>query len=439
MLSDCTPLSVSTPQDAVRDVEAIDQIGAAPILLQVLCESTGMGCALIACLVENGWMACAVEDRIQLGLRRGNRFEIETQEGGDPRAGTTPIVSSQPDGHRYLQIPGESKPTTIARYLWVPIILSDGRYFGNLCVMDPRPGGVAQSWVGPMLQRFAQIIAQELGIEQSHKREHVALLDERAAGELREQFIAILGHDLRNPLQAMAAIGELLERRLVDPALVSMATRLRTNARRMFALIDDVLDFARGRLGGGIDVQLQQSENLDSALLAVVREMQDGQPGRIINADVQVKRTMFCDVGRIQQVVSNLLGNALTHGAEHSPVRFTATADDAFLILEVWNDGEAIPAASIGKIFSPFWRHTVAKDRAGLGLGLHICAQIVRAHRGQITVSSDPISGTKFTARLPLGIVPYNVVPGVGAAALVEGSTSNSTDAIDLRRGSSAT
>jgi signal transduction histidine kinase len=425
MLSDCTPLAVSSLEDAVRDVEAVGHMGAAPILLQVLCESTGMGCALIACVAENGWMACAVEDRIQLGLRRGDRFEIE-QEDGDPR------------GHCYLQMSGEPQPTVIARHLWVPIILSDGRYFGNLCVIDPRAGDVAQAWVGSMLQRFAQIIAQELGIEQSNKREHVALLDERAAGELREQFIAILGHDLRNPLQAMASIGELLERRLVDPALVNMATRLRTNARRMFALIDDVLDFARGRLGGGIDVQLQQIENLDIALLAVVREMQDGQPGRAISADVQVKRPVFCDVGRIQQVVSNLLGNALVHGAEHSPVRFTATADDAYLILEVWNDGDAIPAASIGKIFSPFWRHTVAKERGGLGLGLHICAQIVRAHRGQISVSSDPISGTKFTARLPLGIVPYNVVTGVGTAALVEGATSVSTGAIDLKRGSSA-
>jgi hypothetical protein len=94
----------------------------------------------------------------------------------------------------------------------------------------------------------------------------------------------------------------------------------------------------------------------------------------------------------------------------------------------------------MGKIFSPFWRHTVSRDRKGLGLGLHICAQIVRAHHGQIAVSSDRSSGTKFTARLPVGIVPYNVATAIGTPGFIEASILSSTDDIDidLKRGSSA-
>jgi signal transduction histidine kinase len=369
------------------DIVTLGTLGAIPILLQVLCDSTGMGFAVLACATGSGWTAGAVEDRIGLGVRCGDEFNIEAA----PK-------------HCFVLRHGAEQQTPLARYLWVPILLAEGRYLGNLCVVDPRPANPTPPWILSMLQSFARLIAQEFDGAKNRARDQTALLDERSAGELREQFIAILGHDLRNPLQAIVAIGELLEIRLDDPALNRVASRIRTNARRMFSLIDDVLDFARGRLGGGIDLQLEHVDDVEGALLSVVQELQDAKPDRTVTHSIDVKHSIHCDVGRLQQVVSNLLANALCHGAAKTPVRFTAEADDAYLTLEVWNDGEPIPPTSLGKIFSPFWRHTVSKDRGGLGLGLHICAQIVRAHGGQITVVSERSSGTKFTARVPLGI-----------------------------------
>ena len=100
---------------------------------------------------------------------------------------------------------------------------------------------------------------------------------------------------------------------------------------------------------------------------------------------------------------SNLLANALTHGRPHSPVKISAKAHQDDLVLEVWNAGEPIPEESLGKIFEPFWRHSVSASRNGLGLGLHICSQIVRAHEGRISVTSSRENGTRFTALLPLG------------------------------------
>jgi len=87
-------------------------------------------------------------------------------------------------------------------------------------------------------------------------------------------------------------------------------------------------------------------------------------------------------------------------------VKFTAYSDDEDLILQVWNAGDPIPPESINKIFEPFWRHSVSGSRNGLGLGLHICSQIVRAHEGHISVTSTAAHGTLFTARLPLGTLP---------------------------------
>ena len=239
-----------------------------------------------------------------------------------------------------------------------------------------------------MFTRFAALIALALDNQITRERDQIALRDERAASELREQFIAILGHDLRNPLQAVYATGQLMEKKLTDPVMRGMAARIKTNVKRMSSLIDDVLDFARGRLGGGMGINIAEVENIDADLQAVVKEFQDAQPDRQIVADVRVHRTVPCDVRRVQQVASNLIGNALTHGASGSPVTFKAAVAGEELVLEVWNQGTPIPPDSIPKIFDPFWRHSTAGSRQGLGLGLYICRQIVRAHGGTLAVTS---------------------------------------------------
>jgi signal transduction histidine kinase len=280
------------------------------------------------------------------------------------------------------------------------------RYVGNLCALDPRPINAAGPHILSMFNRFAALIAAELEHQLQREQEHSALLDARAASELREQFIAILGHDLRNPLQAAYASSDMLQRKLTDPDLLVFASRIKTNVNRMSALIDDVLDFARGRLGGGIGVELTEVQNINTGLTTVVQELQDAQPECKIISSISVGRSVRCDLGRLQQVASNLLANALTHGRPHTPVKFTAHADDKDLILQVWNAGDPIPSESINKIFEPFWRHSASGSRNGLGLGLHICSQIVRAHEGQISVTSTAAHGTLFTARLPLGTLP---------------------------------
>jgi signal transduction histidine kinase len=285
-----------------------------------------------------------------------------------------------------------------------PIILSNGRQFGCLCALDTQRVELRDPRLMSMFAEFAGLIASQLEQHLTREAEETALLDERAAGELREQFIAILGHDLRNPLQAIYAGSDLLHRQLGNSAHAQMAARIKTNARRMSALIDDVLDFARGRLGGGIGLELTEVDNINTGLATVIQELRDAQPDRGILAEVNVDRAVRCDLGRLQQVASNLLGNAFTHGSPDSPIKITASNDENDLVLEVWNAGDPISTQSLSKIFEPFWRHSVSASRNGLGLGLHICAQIVRAHEGEISVSSTRENGTKFTVRLPLGL-----------------------------------
>jgi signal transduction histidine kinase len=402
-------------QDILEAVAAIGRIDVVPTLLKVVCEITGMRFAVVARITDKTWIACAVKDDIHFGLEPGAQFPVDAASCLEALTSRHPLVIEHASIDPLYCRPLAPALHPIESCISAPIILANGRYFGNLSALDPSPAKIGEPRTVSMFEQFAALIAAQLDNQRLRDQEHRALLDERAAGRLREQFIAILGHDLRNPLHAVHAGSDMLERNLTDPALLTIASRLKSNARRMSGLIDDVLDFARGRLGGGIAVELTEIEDLNAGLLTVVQELQDGQPDRQIIADIGVSCPVRCDLGRLQQIASNLLANALTHGLPQSPVKISAKADAHDFVLEVWNAGEPIPAESLDKIFEPFWRHSVSASRNGLGLGLHICSEIVRAHQGRICVTSTRESGTQFTARLPLGIAEKSN-PGLGPA-----------------------
>jgi len=389
-------------EEISRAIESVSRLDAVPALLQVLCDVTGMGFAAVARVTEETWTACAVDDRIQFGLGPGGQLDVNTTLCIESRARREPIAIDQASTDPQYRNHHTPKLYQIESYVSVPIVFPDGHYFGNLCAIHPEPASVANPRIIGMFEGFARLIGAQLHGELKRQRELSTLRDERASGELRDQFIAILGHDLRNPLQAIFATSELLERRLTDTVHVNMAARIRASARRMSALIDDVLDFARARLGGGIGVEIQPVADIESALSNVVTELQDGKPDRRIQLDIAIDSPVECDVGRTQQVLSNLIGNALTHGSPDSPVKVHVATTESALVMRVWNEGLPIPAENMAKIFEPFWRQSSETGRGGLGLGLHICSQIVRAHGGQLTVTSSAAQGTEFTVRLPL-------------------------------------
>jgi sigma-B regulation protein RsbU (phosphoserine phosphatase) len=228
------------------------------------------------------------------------------------------------------------------------------------------------------------------------------LATERETAELREQFIAVLGHDLRNPLAAISAGARILQRSgvLQDHKQLRVLDMINTTVTRMSDLIDNILDFARGRLGGGITLN-RNAMPLEPVLEQVVDELRTASPRRIIETSFEIAEPVNCDRVRIGQLVSNLIGNALTHGAPDQPVRVRAKTEGCELILSVANGGEPIPAAAMEKLFEPFFRGDVRDSRQGLGLGLHIASQIAQAHGGRIDVTSTP-DETRFIFKMPL-------------------------------------
>jgi signal transduction histidine kinase len=395
-------IALDSAEDIARDIAAVGKLQAVPTLLEVLCESTGMRFAAVARVSEDTWTACAVKDDINFGLIPGGQLDLESTLCIESRRSKAPIVIEQASTDPRYCNHHTPKLYKIESYVSVPIILPNGRYFGNLCAIDPAPAQVADPKVLSMFTRFAALIAMQLDSEMARQADQSALRGAHAANELREQFIAILGHDLRNPLQAVYSAGVLLEKKITDPALKSVAARIRVSVKRMSSLINDVLDFARARLGEGMGVRVAEVEDIDAGLNAVVREFQDGQPDRQILSNISVTRKVRCDLGRVQQVASNLIGNALKHGAPAGPVKVSAQAVESDLVINVWNAGDPIAPENLDKICEPFWRPSSTGNREGLGLGLYICSQIVRAHGGTLSVTSSQEGGTSFTARLPL-------------------------------------
>jgi len=175
---------------------------------------------------------------------------------------------------------------------------------------------------------------------------------------------------------------------------------MQKSVARMSALIDNVPDFARGRLGSGIALK-RSPQSLEPVLNQVIAELRAGSPGRKIETTFDLTRAVDCDGGRIAQLFSNLLGNAVTHGAAERPIRVRATTQDGKLELSIANAGEPIPSEAMERLFQPFR----SAGRAGLsarpGLGAIHRLRNRACPRGRIDVTSSPAE-TRFTFRMPL-------------------------------------
>ena len=225
--------------------------------------------------------------------------------------------------------------------------------------------------------------------------------EERRASELREQFMAVLGHDLRNPLGAITAGLMLLQRTPLDDRATRLAEMMGKSASRMGALIEDIMDLARCRLGGGLALNRDAAEPLGPVLKGVIAELTIVSPDRVEIDDLSLDEPVNCDRGRIAQLFSNLLGNALTHGSEDRPIRVRAISGVDDFELSVTNGGEPISPGDLPRLFQPFYRGAVRPSREGLGLGLYIAHEIATAHGGTLEVASTQ-EETRFTFRMPM-------------------------------------
>lgn len=237
----------------------------------------------------------------------------------------------------------------------------------------------------------------------------------------QERFIGVLGHDLGNPLAAVRlSSAALLARDSLTPDVRRVVERIDGSAGRMARLVRQLLDFTRARMAGGIPLRPREV-SLEEVCRRIIGELEPVHPQRGIHLEVQGESRGVWDEERLGQVLSNLLGNALQHSPEGSPVRVRLAATDAhFQRVEVHNGGAPIPDALRPRLFAPFHRAPPEPGQPkvqhqGLGLGLYIVSQIVTAHGGWVDVASSVDSGTCFSVTLPRVARPPACLPGRGA------------------------
>jgi signal transduction histidine kinase len=236
---------------------------------------------------------------------------------------------------------------------------------------------------------------QDIGSELS------ARADRARMERFRETFLGVVGHDLRFPLGVIALTASTLVRDEPDEARRRALERIVRSTGRMERMIAQLLDLTRLRVGQGIEVTPAPAD-LGALAAAVVEQARAAAPGVELCLEVSGDCTLDGDADRLEQVLDNLVGNAVQHGAQTAPVQVRVNGTDPErLRLEVRNGG-TVPADALGALFEPFRARGGSRSaRAGLGLGLYISRQLVEAHGGALEVRSAAAEGTCFTVLLP--------------------------------------
>ncbi|MDU8502121.1 GAF domain-containing sensor histidine kinase [Pseudomonas syringae] len=389
------------PSDFSHDISTVAKIEAVPLILNMVKHITGMRFAAVARVTDTKWVACAVDDSINFGLIPGGELKLETTICHEIRQHRQPVIFEHASEHPVYSTHHTPATYGLESYVSIPIIRSNGDFFGTLCAIDQVPAQFDEEGVSKTLTLFAQLISAQLDVQADLEAKAIELANATETGVIRDQFIAVLGHDLRSPLSAIRMSADMLEAKLPIGREQKLATAIRQSSQRMSNLIEDVLDFSRGKLGGGIPVKRRLVDNLGDVFIAVINEITASHPHVKITQNVNISPGVFCDAGRMGQLLSNLLGNAVTHGSHGHPIEVLASTQENHIVLSVQNQGPEIPDTLLPLLFQPFTRSAGGGRGEGLGLGLYIASQIVTGHNGTLSVTSTPEAGTQFVARFP--------------------------------------
>jgi signal transduction histidine kinase len=326
----------------------------------------------------------------------GRRAELAADLGADPE-----LAAARDRPGRAAEI---VRRLGVGSFVCVPL-LARGRTLGALSLVRDAPDRCFRPADLPFAEELGARCALALDNARLFREAEEArrLAEESAqakedAARFGEQLLGMVSHDLRSPLAAIAASTQLALRRAGDDeALVRALRRTLSAAGRMGRMIDDLLDFTRARLGGGIPLSRRETD-LGKIARYAVEEAQAANPEHPLVHRLHYQKGLY-DPDRMSQVVQNLIANALEHGAARAPVVVETRLEGERVVLEVSNQGAAIPEEALPGIFEPFRGGAQGKSRH-LGLGLFIVREIVRAHGGDVSARSGP-EGTTFTVRVP--------------------------------------
>ncbi|WP_386168245.1 ATP-binding protein [Sulfitobacter pontiacus] len=386
--------------DFQSDIEMLAASETVGTLLETVMLATDMRFAAVARVTTDRWVACRTVDEVNFGLSEGDEIGIDQTFCQSVRETSEKVMFNDvatDDVYRNHPIAAQFG---IVSYASIPIFRSNGSFFGTLCAIDTEPRDVKHPRVVAMLEMFADIIGRSLETEERLEAQERLVEHERQMAAVQEEFVAVLGHDLRNSVAALNAGVRQLDKEPLSDKARKILPLMGTSIHRMSELIDNIMLHAKSRLGGGIRISATPDAGLEDALNHVVEEVRAAAPDHKITVDLDFDRPVSCDAARVAQAVSNLLSNAVRYADNGSEVTVRGRVSEAEAVISVANRGTPIPESLKQKLFQPYQRGDQTKGE-GLGLGLHIASSIAVAHSGQIDVTCDD-GLTTFEFRLPL-------------------------------------
>tara|TARA_A100000171_G_scaffold35847_1_gene34490 strand:+ start:926 stop:2113 length:1188 start_codon:yes stop_codon:yes gene_type:complete len=392
-------MDTSLPQSLQDDIYNITKIDAVPSILNIICKTTGMRFSAVARVTDDKWITCMSRDDIEFGLKTGDELVLETTICNEIRQHSKPVVIEEV--RKSVEFCNHHTPAQYGfqSYISFPIFKKNGEFFGTLCAIDPEPAKLENREIKDLFELYTQLISFHLEAIEELNELNKNLAEEQHIAELRETFIAVLGHDLRNPVGTTRMCADILLQMDLPEIANRQASTIKSTSYRMQGLIDNLLDFAKGHLGDGIRLKLTPNKQaLKKLLLQVSKEIKTVDNDHKITTNIDLKDNFECDINRIGQLYSNLLGNAIKHGARNKPISTEIIAKNGTFSLAVSNSGKKIPDAKMVDLFKPFFTTNATNNKSGLGLGLYISSEIAKAHNGKMEVkSTEEITEFKFT------------------------------------------
>ncbi|APP75848.1 histidine kinase [Xanthomonas vesicatoria ATCC 35937] len=392
------------PPELRADIARVGRLSSVPDVLNILTRLTGMGFAAIARVTEARWITCQVRDELSFGLGPGDELPLATTFCDSVRVkGNAVWFGHASDDPAYRDHPSP-RLYGFESYVSVPIRFDDGSVFGTLCALDPLPRVMDQQLV-EKVELLAQLLAAQIQAEQraeesaqESRRARSELGRAGASARLREEFIGILGHDLRNPLQSMHAVVDVLA---IDPLNQRQGGAIRSLQRslqRMEELIDFACDFARGIERDWLQLDYGNGSDLLDALSQVVDETRAAYPNQVLSTHVAIDEPVHGDAVRLAQMFGSMMINAVVQGQQSSLIKAVAVTERGRLRIEVCNlDG--IDPRRLDVLHASTHVHTAGRPLPEVDLGLHMAAQIAQAHQGELHITSGK-NGTCFRVEL---------------------------------------
>ncbi len=377
--------------------------GSGPIRMEDLEMQTPVKCLLVDDLEENLLALSALlrADDVEVLTARSGAEALELLLLHDVALAFVDVQMPGMDGFELAELMRGSERTR-----HVPIIFVTAGAHDQHRVFKGYDSGAVDFLYKPVEPRILRNKAEVFFQLYRQKQQLARELQERTETlRLNEMFVAVLGHDLRNPLSAIITSAHLLLRGSEDKLVQEVAGRLLGSGKWMSRMINDMLDLARARLAGGIVLKREPCD-FGSLVQRVVEEHRVASPGRRIEVRLEGDLKGEWDADRLAQVASNLIGNSLQHGERDAAVKVhvDGTREDA-VVLSVANAG-AIPADVLPHVFDPFRGGQRQLGRSdGLGLGLYLVQQIVQAHEGSVEVQSGDAEHTLFRVTMPRRLV----------------------------------